>query len=218
MIVVPIMFLIFALVFIHRVPCGEVTEEGGLWDGECMYGFLLMDNLQYKVSQANERYKQCAVKEFELTFTCPLQTTIQYWPNIFNSDFVTITQKSIVTPQTTDELFYKEGFVLIRSALDPKYPSDISAAEYLQKEAAAEKARIASGKLPLAPGPYILLPQVINIVPKWTGAVTAHTGTGDVVYMAVRNGYIYEVRRNSTQGFSDQKVTRMLSTLSWSQP
>jgi hypothetical protein len=108
--------------------------------------------------------------------------------------------------------------VLTRYAIDPKYPSNISAGEYLQKVTAAEKTHIANGKLPQTPGPYTLLTPSINIVPKWIGAVTAHTGTGDVVYMAIRNGFIYELRRNPTQGFSDKDVTRILFTISWLNP
>ncbi len=48
--ILPILILIVILaligIFFIKIPCGGMTEDGTLWDGECTYGFLLIENIK----------------------------------------------------------------------------------------------------------------------------------------------------------------------------
>lgn len=182
----------------------------------CIIGFVSFYVLRNFATPAQ---RECRIEEFGILFQCPRQTVIQYWPNIFYSDFVTITRQGIPAPQTTDELFYKDGLVISRSLLPEPYNSIPSAAGYIRRIGREEDERVGKGGIPSAPGPYtVIADSADDMFRHWDGAATVRTGIGGIAYMSIKDGYIYEIRINSPNSFTVEEMEEIVSTFVWQTP
>ena len=46
LIILFVLLAILVVIFFIKVPCGGMTNDGTLWDGECSYGSILIENLK----------------------------------------------------------------------------------------------------------------------------------------------------------------------------
>lgn len=155
--------------------------------------------------------KWCVIKEFGIKFKCSSGTIIQYWPDVFKAEFVTIRKSPLPSPQKTDEDFYDDGFVISRVKIED--PTILTTEDWVYK--LNNPSELKPGELPITGITPTLIDQSKNPAPNWERSVVVEPLDGLYKVLNVKDYHIYTLTLAQKQSFSSEDLTMMLKSLKW---
>jgi hypothetical protein len=160
----------------------------------------------------------CSISRLGVQFLCSRGTVIQYWPNIFENEFVLVNPSTAIIDeyQNSDENMYKTGVVISRYHLLDDQLSIKTARDLVEYELLQQTMVEKNGQPPVVPGSGKLLLNVSPSLSQWDGVVVQEIVGGGNVYINVKDGYVYKLQVNQGKSFSDLELNQILSSFRWS--
>jgi len=176
----------------------------------------LKKDLELRYLLAIGKYETCEIEQLNLEFSCPSYVSIEYWPDLYSSEWVTVRNKSIGTDKLAEKDLYATGFFFSRRELPSYVPSGTETAEYFSLEEKEEARRVKAGSLPTT---GLGIPKVVTSepaeFPAWTGEVSTRIIDFPLAYYNVKDNYLYGLEINEESGFTAKELEIMFSTLRW---